>query len=291
MRLKSVITRLQHIKLLVNLAGRKIYSKLPRKVRALLSRSLIRFKSLPWRVIGIALMAAILIGWLSVHFYFASPSRLTEKVGSNITSIQSLEQNIQKTADELQKHSLNNDLPATEASLGNLSADIGNNDFSMPWKPLFWYAYRGNDEISERLTVVYDLQSGINPDAMQRTAIDYREGIDSIRDFYELQPIEKDTDAYLRELVSITETVKSVDSENENIDYRILIRIYEYVYQEGLRYQAGGSLENFDAARNNLSSELLKEYAASFEAWRTSNQFASLRSLREQLQILENSID
>lgn len=291
MRLKSVIARFRHIKMLLYLVGRKIYSKLPRRLRALLSRGLGRLKTLPWRIIGIVLLITFFVSWLSIHFYFASPSRLAQRLSSNITSIQDLEASVQKTTEDLRLHSVSKDVSAAEASIDNLFADIGSNDFSMPWRPFFAYAYRGNDKISDRLNIVYDLQASINPEAMQGTATDYREIIDSVRDFYELQPIEKDADAYLRDLLILIETVKSVDSENENLDLRVIVRIYEYVYQEGLRYQSGGSLEDFDAAKDNLSSELLKEYAASFEAWQMSNQFAALRSFREQLQILESSIN
>lgn len=243
------------------------YSKvLVPKLRILLEKIIVIARKLPWRKIGYFSLAVFVSVFLSMRFYFASPSKIQKQLQSSSDLLTDLDNEIYNT-DIVVKSLDDKSLTKLSPKLEEIQKLVGENTNELPSKFLYDIAFSGqDDEFKTQSKNLYNPENIASFDSVSSSAEALNSTVKITDELLNNRKIDKNPEDYISFLKTSIKSLQEVDSE-PSVDLTTLIRIITYINESASDYQQNNDIERYQARYDNLSSELVKEIKL---AWSTS---------------------
>jgi hypothetical protein len=229
-------------------------------------------KPLPWKIIVPSFFAIILLLFAAFHFYFASPSRITDAIESNYESSQVLEEEIDKTSVFLERiPPYSTDIQEADSTLYNLNQVSQSASIALPPMLFSSYAFRDDADTTDQIENLYSVADKLNISVLQKTSEQTSQLLNISKQFFE-KDIEQDTTQYINLLNEISEQLDSLTVNGSELDVSTLQRIFQQILNSAKQYEITKDIENFNLQTNNVSSEVYKVIYQSWSEYASSVQ-------------------
>ena len=237
-----------------------------------LRRLLVTLLHWPWRKIGITTLLVIFMAWLSLHFYFARPSRLISQLESSTNQLRILEDAVKTTSLTVATLTKSPD-GNLENELTQLAKQAQQTNAQVPTKLLFSYAFlkpgNKNAERSQRIRIMYShnaltaAQTIVDSSTKLTEVSKISKGLLNQKRTIDMQTVE-----YIAYLEKSVASLEKLDS-SEVVNIMTITKIFNFIKEAAYTYRENKDLGVYTYRYGNLSSELDKELLL---AWETSVQ-------------------